>query len=82
MSDMKPKKGRVEEWITYFFFWIIGLLGSWDGYNAFLLKDWRFVSAEDRIDVTAYQRRIDQAVTWLICFHKLRHHSYFHRMYL
>lgn len=39
MGDMKRRKGRLEEWITYFFIWVMGKLGAWDGYNTFLLKD-------------------------------------------
>ena len=39
MGDMKRKKGLLEEWITYFFIWLMGLLGDWDGYGKFLSED-------------------------------------------
>ena len=39
MGDMKRKKGVLEEYITYFFIWLMGRLGDWDGYSKFLTEN-------------------------------------------
>ena len=40
MGDMKRKKGMVEEWVTYFFIWVMGVLPrEWNSYDLFLLGE-------------------------------------------
>ena len=58
MGDMKRKKGKVEEWVTYFFIWAMGLLPrSWNSYDLFLSKELpgekvrQFIDAEEKREV-------------------------------